>query len=324
MANVNITTPAATSDHAKLIDPGIKKIWYDSFGQLESKMGRVLKMDSMSTATEDHSGYAGLGSMPLVTEGENYGDDAPVHTYDTTYTAYKYGTKIPVTYELMEDQLAKVAGQVSAIVKSKTRTAEKLGASMLVDAFDTGVTSYGDGLPVCSTVHTLVNGGTNQSNASATGITLTEANLETSILAMRGQLDDREQMVEIIPDTILIPPALEKEAIIITKSDKRSGMADNDANVNSMTEYTGGKLRIIVWDYLSSAAGGSDTAWFLLSNQHHLTWKWRVKPVIKKLPEAVGATNDVWYWKCRFRAAYGWTDWRGVWGSRGDGLAYSD
>jgi len=323
MANVNISTPAATSDHAKLIDPGIKKIWYDQFSQLESKMGRVLKMGTMDTNYEDHSSYAGLGDIPLVGEGSTYTEDSPLHTYDTTYQAYKYGRLVPVTYELMEDQLARVAGSITAITKAKTRKVEKLGASMIVNAHDTSFTSYGDGLPLCSTAHTRVDGGSNMSNASATGVTLTEANLETGILAMRNQVDDRGNLIDVVPSTLLVPPALEKEAIIITKSEKRSETADNDANVDNMAEYTGGKCKVVVWDYLGSTAGGSDTAWFLLSNQHEVTWKWRVRPQIKKLPEAVGVSNDVWYWKARFRAAYGWTDFRGIWGSKGDGLTYS-
>jgi hypothetical protein len=139
---------------------------------------------------------------------------------------------------------------------------------------------------------------------------------------MRGQVDDRGNLLEVVPNTLLVPPALEKDAIIITKSDQRSGTANNDANVNKMAEYTGGRLKVIVWDYLGAAAGGSDTAWFLLSPQHKVTWKWRVKTEIKKLPEAIGATNDVMFWKARYREAHGWSNFIGVWGSKGDSQAY--
>jgi len=323
MANVNIVTPATRASNSKLIDPGIKKIWFDEYKQLEPKLEKVLKVESMSTAYEDETNYAGLGEVPEVAEGETYTEDAILHTYDTTYTAGKRGFLIPVSYELDEDQLKKVQGQTKTAARAVARTVEKLGASMLVNGYDTSYTSYGDSKPLFSVSHTRADGGTAQSNASSTGITLTDANLETGILSMRDQLDDRGNMIEAIPNVLLVPPALEKEAIIITKSDKRSGTADNDKNVNAMTEYTGGKLNVIVWDYLGSAAGGSDTAWYLLGSDHKLMWKWRIKPRIEKLNDSVGAKNDIYYWKARFRSTFGWSDWRCVWGSKGDGQAYA-
>lgn len=199
-----------------------------------------------------------------------------------------------------------------------------MGSSVPNNAFSTSYTSYGDTKPLCSTAHTRADGGSNQSNASATGITLTEENLETGILAMRGQLDDRGNLISMVPNVLLVPPALEKEALQIVKSSGRSDTADNDINVYNMKEYTGGQLRVIVWDYLGAAAGGSDTAWFLLSQgDHQLNWGWRRKPSTEKLDLSVGAKNEVAYWKMDFRAAYGWRDWRGVWGSKGDGAAYS-
>ena len=323
MANVAISTPATTAGHSKLIDPGIKKYFFDEFKQLEPQLSKIFKVESMSGAYEDVSSYAGLGEVPAVSEGETYPEDAVMHTYDTTFTAAKYGTLVPVTHELWDDQREKIAGKTQSAARAVARKIEKLAASVPVNAFDTSYTSFGDGRPLCSTAHTRADGGSNQSNASATGVTLTEANLETGMIAMREQLDDRGNLLDVVPDTLLVPPALEKEAIIITKSDKRSETTDNDANVYNMSEYTGGKLRIVVWNYLSAAAGGSDTAWFLMGNQHEVMWKWREKARIVRLPESVGAKNDIWYWKARFRATYGWSNWRAIWGSKGDGAAYS-
>jgi hypothetical protein len=83
-------------------------------------------------------------------------------------------------------------------------------------------------------------------------------------------------------------------------------------------------LNVVVWDYLGAAAGGSDTAWYLVSSQdHNISWGWRHQPSVNRLADAVGAKNQVAYWQYYFRAAYGWLDWRGVWGSKGDGQAYA-
>lgn len=324
MANIAVSVPATIAANAKLVDPGIKAVLADEYKMLDSRLSSIFKDVEMRVNSEDFSGYAGLGSIPQVDEAEEFGEDAIMHTYDTTLTAYKYGQLLPISYELLEDDLTGAVEKSKYAARALARKAEVLGSSVFKNAFTSTVTSYGDAKALCSVGHTRADGGTAQSNASSTGVTLTEANLETGIVAMRSQLDDRGNLVSMVPNVLLVPPALEKEALIITKSSNRSGTADNDANVNNMREYTGGMLKVVVWDYLGAAAGGSDTAWFLLSSgDHQVNWGWRRKPSSQKLDMSVGAKNEVAYWKMDFRAAYGWRDWRGVWGSKGDGQAYS-
>ena len=325
MANVAVSTPATIAANAKLVDPGIKAVLADEYSMLDEKLMKVFKSVEMRTISEEFAGYSGLGSIPQIDEAEEFGEDAIMHTYDTTLTAYKYGQLLPISYELLEDDLSGAVEKAKYGSRALVRKSEDLGASVFRNGFSTSYTSYGDAKPLLSTGHTRADGGTAQSNASATGVTLTEANLETGILAMRSQLDDRGNLISVVPNVLVVPPALEKEALIITKSSNRSGTADNDANVNNMREYTGGQLNVVVWDYLGAAAGGSDTAWFLLSNEdHNINWGWRRKPAVKRLDESVGAKNEIYYWKMSFRAAYGWRDWRGVWGSKGDASSYTD
>jgi phage major head subunit gpT-like protein len=324
MANIAVSSPATISANAKLVDPGIKAVLADEYSMLDEKLMKIFKSVEMRTISEEFAGYAGLGSIPLVAEAEEFGEDAIMHTYDTTLTAYKYGELLSISYELLEDDLSGAVEKAKYGARALTRKVEQLGADVFNHAFTTSYTSYGDGKPLASVAHTRADGGSNQSNASSTGITLTEANLETAILAMRAQLDDRGNLISVVPNVLLVPPALEKEALEITKSSNRSDTANNDVNVYNLREYTGGQLKVIVWDYLGAAAGGSDTAWFLLSSgDHQVNWGWRRKPAVKKLDESVGAKNEIAYWKMSFRAAYGWRDWRGVWGSKGDGQAYA-
>jgi phage major head subunit gpT-like protein len=127
---------------------------------------------------------------------------------------------------------------------------------------------------------------------------------------MRGQLDDKGMKIGMKADTIIVPPALEKTANIILNSTQRSGTADNDAN------YFKGLLKVISWDWLSSS-----TAWFLLdSSQHELNWFWRIKPEFK---QDNSFDTGMALFKARMRNSVGWSDWRGVWGSKGDGTSYT-
>jgi len=83
---------------------------------------------------------------------------------------------------------------------------------------------------VFSTVHTRPDGGSNWSNASSTGITLTEANLETAIIALKQQVTGTGGKLAIGSGqvTLVVPETLEKEAVIITGSTKRSGTPNNE------------------------------------------------------------------------------------------------
>lgn len=323
MANQTFQTPASTEENGTLLDPGIKKVWNDQFKQIDAQMPKVVKVGMMTTAYEDESSYTGLSDIPEVGELEQYTEDAVGHTYNTRYTAAKFGRKMPVSYELFDDQLSQVVGQNSSLAKAMTRTTEKGAASMYINGFNTSYTSFGDNRPLFSILHDRIDGQGYMVNASDTGLTFGDDNLETMILLMRNTVDDRGNMIDLIPTKLLLPPALEQEGLRVTKSEKRSGTTDNDANVYSMSEYYGGSLNTIVWPYLSAAAGGSDTAFFILSNDHEISWKWRKKPYIVKLPDAVGSDNDSWVWKCGYRAAKGWSNPRGAAGSKGDGQVYS-
>lgn len=95
------------------------------------------------------------------------------------------------------------------------------------------------------------------------------------------------------------------------ESQQRTGTANNDINPYK------GSLNLVVWDFLGSAAGGSDTAWFLLdSSQHELNWFNREDAGLDG-PEYDFDTKTA-KWSVLARWSAGYSDWRGVFGSKGD------
>jgi hypothetical protein len=111
--------------------------------------------------------------------------------------------------------------------------------------------------------------------------------------------------------TLLVGRALRKTAHEILKSEKRSETGDNDMNY-----YSEMGMKVLSWHYLTSS-----TAWFLIDDSlHELNWFWRVRPEFKQ--DNSFDTGAALY-KTRERFSRGWSDWRGVWASKGDGLAYS-
>jgi hypothetical protein len=294
------------------LDPAIRQIFLDRYSEEPQVMPEVFNVVSSTRDSETDSATTGFGMLIETSELGALDYEDPVKMYKTVYSHKKYTKGFKVSKELMEDDQHNVIARLPKLLaKSTVRTTEYHAASVLNNGFSTSYTSYGDGNPLLSTSHDRADGGTAQSNASSTGITLTETNLETGRLALEKVLDDKGQIVTFQADKLIIPVDLRKTAQILTQSTLRPGTANNDVNIFE------GVFKIVPWRYLTSS-----TAWFLQdASEHLLNFFWRVKPEFKS---DYNFDADAALYKVRIRFSTGWSDWRGFWGSKGDGAAYSD
>lgn len=294
------------------LDPAIRQIFLDRYSEEPQVMPEVFNVVSSTRDSETDSATTGFGMLIETSELGALDYEDPVKMYKTVYSHKKYTKGFKVSKELMEDDQHNVIARLPKLLaKSTVRTTEYFAASVLNNGFSTSYTSYGDGNPLLSTSHDRADGGTAQSNASSTGITLSETNLETGRLALEKVLDDKGQIVTFQADKLIIPVDLRKTAQILTQSTLRPGTANNDVNIFE------GVFKIVPWRYLTSS-----TAWFLQdSSEHLLNFFWRVKPEFKS---DYNFDADAALYKVRIRFSTGWSDWRGFWGSKGDGAAYSD
>ena len=253
----------------------------------------------------------------LVQTGEgvslSYEDQA--QGYDVTYTHLKFGLGSKVTYEMFQDDQHNVINRKPRhLARAKTRTKEQAAADIFNNGFTSGggglsTFTAGDGVALFSTAHTRTDGGANQSNHTTAD--LAEDSLETALVSMRATLDDKGQLQLVTPTTLIVPPSLEKEASILLNSTGRVGTGNNDINPYQ------GRLNLVVWDYLGSAAGGSDTAWFITDkNLHQLNWFDRDDRGIEG-PET-DFDNKTAKWSVVCRWSVGFSGWRGTYGSLGD------
>lgn len=293
-----------------LLTPGFREIFYEKFKQQEMVMDSIFHINTSEKADEKDSSVSGFGLAVQVAEGAPIDYEDPVQGYDTTYSHVKYVKGFKITQEMYDDDLYNIMNKrPAALGSAMRRTAENQAASVFNNAFSTSYLGA-DSDPLASTLHGRPDGGSNQSNASATAVTLSETNLETGRIAMANQLDDKGQIIDVSADTLLVPLALEKTAHQIVDSTLRQGTADNDMNFNK------GRFNIKVWKFLTST-----TAWFLLdSSNHELNWFWRKRPEFKQ--DELFDT-EVAVYKSSMRLSKGWSDWRGVWGSQGTTVAYS-
>lgn len=300
---------------ADVLDPAFRKIYTDAEKELSYKYSDVYSVFNSAKNIEKDSSVSGLQQMAQIGEGEAITADTVYQGYDTTYTHEKYGRKTTITEEMIDDdQFRAVEARAKGLAISKNRTVEQSGADLFNNAFTAGgggksqFQSGGDALALCDDNHTRTDGGAVQSNDIT--MDLAEDSLESILVAMRATLDDRGELMLVQPDTLLVPPALEKEARILLNTSGRVGTANNDINPYE------GRLKLVVWDYIGSAAGGSDTAYFVLdSKAHKVNWFWRKMADMDRNVDF--DTGNIEY-KLTARWSNGFSDWRGVYGSVGD------
>jgi len=306
---------ARRNDFGDLLEPGFRKIFDDKFSEIPLQFPSVFTINSSSKQDEKDSAVSGFGLLTETAEQDPITYEDPVQMFNVSYVHKKYTKGFKVSREMQEDDQYMVMNKKpAALGRASRRTAEYYAAQNFNNAFNTDYTG-GDSKPLASTSHPRADGGTAQSNANASGIVLNETNLETAALAMRGQKDDKGMKIMAKAKTIVVPPALEKEAKIIVGSNLRSGQTST-GNVNDLNVYKG-QYEIKVLDYLSS-----ETAWFLMDGAlDELNWFWRIKPEFK---QGNAFDNDEALYKVRERFSSGWSDWRGFWGSKGDAGSYTD
>ena len=227
---------------------------------------------------------------------------------------------MPITEELVRWNKYKgdILNRSKSLGAAAIQSVNRYAARPFIGGFTSTVTSYGDAEELFSTSHDRIDGGTAGSNASSSGITLTEANLETALIAMREQVSDTGRVLAIGYNdnlVLMVPNNLEKEAQIITASTKRSGTPNNDLN------WYQGKCSVFVNPFIGAnvtdmdGTAGSNTAWFLLARGvHQLRFIWDVHPSYKMWEEE--DTNTL-YTQVYLSCSNAWTDYRGTYGSKG-------
>ena len=307
--------------------PGLRKVIVDGYKKYEPYYPKLLNVDSSSRQYEDDVDGTGIGKLTETAEGVATTYQDPLQGYRTRYTHREYRAGIQATRQANEDDLYRQLNKQASMLgygAASTYDYWSVG-DMFRNGFNTANTCYGDGLPLLSTVHTRIDGGSTQSNASSTGIVLSEANLNVGLLAAREVLDGKGELVNMMDakPILMVAPYQEKLALELVGSNLKTSTADNDLNYyKTFTQFD-----VFVNPWLSAISTGStrgsgtDLYWFILmKGKHNLN-------LFKRVPFQIDEDRDIdtqtmkMVGYCRF--SYGWSDWRGVWGSRGDAAAYS-
>jgi len=309
--------PESRGNFADVLDPSFRAIFDGMYAQLPQQMPSIFNVLSSTKSTEKDSAISGLSKMVETAEGEALTYEARDQGYDVTYTHDKYTLGDQITKEMWDDDQFNVIKQIPAnLARSAQRTTETAGADIFNFGFTAGgggsaAFTGGDALALFDDVHTSTSAGVAvQSNIPATTHkALTEDALEEAKVAMQNIRDAKGEKMLVQPSLIIGPPELEKEASILLKSSGRVGTTNND--INPFQDA----FQFLAWPWLSST-----TAWFMLDKGlHKLNWFWREKTNLDG-PDYDFDTKNVRY-SILGRWSVGFSDWRGAYGSKGDGSA---
>lgn len=292
---------------AKALWPGVNAWYGKSYDEYEVEFTKLFDKYTSNKAYEEDVGLSSFGLAIQKTEGAPIQYDSERQGFTNRYTHAVYALGFMITREIMEDDQYDVVGQNKAqgLAYSIRQTKEVLGTNVYNRAFSTSFTG-GDGVALLSASHPNVAGGT-WSNLIATASDLSEAALEQAVIDIAAYTNDRGLKIAVKPKSLVIPYTLQFEAARILKSTGRVGTDNNDINaLNSAGMFKD----VIVNHYLTDA-----DAWFIRTDVPN------GMKYFERRADAFDMDNDFdtenAKFKASFRASWGWTDPKALYGSAG-------
>jgi len=291
----------------KELEPGLNALFGLEYKNYANEHSQIFDTENSDRAFEEEvmlSGFANAGVKP---EGSAVNYDAAQETFTARYTHETLALAFSITEEAIEDNLYdRLASRYTkALARSMANAKQVKAANVLNRGFNSSYTG-GDGLELFSTAHVIVSG--TEQNELSTAADLNETSLEQAMIDIAALTDERGLKIAAQGRKMIVPSALQFTAERLLKSVGRTGTADNDISaVVSMNVIPQG---YVVNHYLTDT-----DAWFIKTDVPN-GLKHFVRAPIKTAMEGDFETGNVRY-KARERYSFGWSDWRGIFGSPG-------
>ena len=297
----------STGSIPKLLWPGLHAVWGQEYKELEQEWRPLFDVDTSDKNYEEDVLLPGFGLAPVKPEGTGILYDTTQQVYVSRYTHVAYGLGFILTFEEIEDNLYEKAAlnRTGKLARSFRQTKENVGANVYNRAFN-GSYVGGDGVSMISTSHPTQAG--LQSNRLTVDADLSEASLEDISIQIMNATDDRGLRINLEGRSLIVPPSLVFEATRILQSQLQNDTANNAINaMKAMGLFPEG---IKVNRYLTDT-----DAWFVRTDaKNSVTCFERNKAMFAQDNDF--DTSNLKY-KGYERYSFGWSDWRGVWGSQG-------
>lgn len=296
-----------TGSHPKALWPGVRKFVMGEYSEHPTEYDKVFDMQSSKMAYEEDVETTGFGLAQIKSEGAAVAYDTHSQGFTKRYTHVAYAKGYIVTREELDDNQYKSRSfkRGKALAFSFRTTKEIVAANVLNRAFSNSYLG-GDAKELIATDHPTLAG--NQSNELSVAADLSEAALEDMLTQIMEAKNSRGLQIAIRGDKLIVPPALAFTAERILKSSLQNDTADNAINaIRSMGLLRGG---VMVNHYLTD-----NDAWFIKTDAPDGLLGFQRTPFEFTQDNDFDTENAKA--KGYERYTFGWTDWRGLFGSEG-------
>ncbi len=296
-----------TGAHPKALWEGVHEWFGQEYNKHAKEYSQIFDMKSSKKKYEEDAETTGFGLAIKKPEATSVSYDSHKQGHTARYVHVTYGLGYIVTMEELDDNLyAEVSrSRASALAFSMRTTKEIVAANVMNRAFNPAYTGA-DGVEMISDAHNTEDG--TQSNKLAIPADLSEAALEDLLIQIGGARNSRGLQIALRGMKLIIPRQLEFEAHRIMNSNLRVGTDFNDPNaLRELGKVSNG---ICMNHYLTDP-----DAWFLKTDAPNGLCGFDRKE------QAFTRDNDFDTENAKAKAlarySFGWTDFRGVFGSEG-------
>ncbi len=292
----------------KELVPGLHALFGLEYDRYDAEYEEIFETETSERAFEEEVMLTGFGEAPVKFEGSGVTYDTAQESFTARYSHETIALAFSLTEEAIEDNLYDTLSSryTRALARSMMTTKNIKGANILNNAFSSSFVG-GDGKELCATDHPTV-GNETQRNELSTASDLNETSLEQSLIDIAAFEDERGLKINAQARKLIIPTAQQFVADRLLETPGRVGTADNDINaLRNMGMVPEGYT---VNHYLT------DTDAFFLTTDVPNGLKHFVRSPVATSMEGDFETGNVRY-KARERYSFGFSDWRGIFGSPG-------
>ena len=290
--------------------PGLNALFGLEYKRYGEEHKEIYETEKSERSFEEETKLSGFSAAPVKNEGSAIAYDNAQEAFTARYNHETIALGFSVTEEAIEDNLydSLSARYTKALARAMAYTKQVKAASILNNGFTNSAQYYGgDGVPLFSTQHPLVSGGTN-SNTFSTGADLNETSLEAAVIQIAAWTDERGLLIAAMPRKLVIPPALQFVATRLLETNLRVGTNDND--INALKNNGSIPEGYAINHYLTDT-----NAWFLTTDVPNGMKHFERMPLANSM-DGDFDTGNVRY-KSRERYSFGWSDPLGMFGSPG-------
>lgn len=302
-----MATVITTGAHPKALWPGIHAWWGRMYNEHVEEYPELFDSETSDKSYEEDVEITGFGLAPAKPEGTAIVYDTETQGSVSRYTHVAYALGYIVTYEELRDDLYEAVSKrrAQALAFSMRQTKENIGANVYNRAFNANFVG-GDGVSLISNAHPTLSG--NQSNLLTTAADLSEASIEDMVIQIMQTTNNRGLKISNLPQSLHVAPSYWFEANRILKSILQNDTANNAINVLKATNALPKGIKVN--HYFTS-----NTAWFIRTNIPRSMQMFTREAISFDQDNDFDTKNAKA--ACYERYSFGWTDFRGIYGTPG-------